>query len=326
MRDESRAAAVEAIRKTAAVLMRPEVLTIRVVGEDRLRFLNGMLSNDVEKLEVGRAHRAVKASSKGRVEGVLRVRRRPSEILLDVREISAGRVAGELVKYVVMDDVQLSDATAERQVLSIHGPRSRALLLELGVGEPPKEDLSFSEQGGRVLLRDDEFGVESYELHAPDAAELRARLVASGAVPVTFEDLNVIRVEAGRPLDGVDIDLDTIPLEARLDDAVDATKGCYIGQEVIARATHRGGVKHLLVGLVLDGGAPPPEGAELWPSEGDRSTGEVTSAVYSPTLGRMVGLGYVRVEHEAPGTPLDVRWAGGGTAAEVVALPHVREP
>lgn len=322
MNATDRGAAVSALRSAAGALVRPEVLTIRVTGADRVRFLNGMLSNDVAKLAPGEAQRAVKASSKGRVEGVLRVRRRAEEVLLDVREVSAARVAGELVKFVVMDDVTLHDASSERQVLSVHGPRAAEILTAAGFGAPPSRNLTFVEGEGLTVVRDDEYGIEGYELHVADAEAALERLAGAGAQRVTLADLDVVRIEAGRPLDGVDIGEDTIPLEARLYEAVDPSKGCYIGQEVIARATLRGGVKHRLVGLAFEG-TLPPAGAELFVEGGDRRTGEVTSSVTSPTLGRAIGLGYVHVDHEAPGTHLEARWADGSAKTEVVELPHV---
>lgn len=321
MSEQSRAAAVAALRDSAGVLVRPDVLTVRVSGSDRIRFLNGMLSNDVEKLGIGEGQRAVKASAKGRVEGVLRVRRCELDVLLDLREVSAGRVAGELVKFIVMDDVSISDASSERQVVSIHGPESRAVLAKVGFQAIPERNLSFT-TGDPTIIRDDEFGVEGYELHVGDAGRTLEALVAQGAVEVTFPDLDIVRVEAGRPLDGVDIDLDTIPMEARLEEAIDLDKGCFIGQEVIARATLRGGVKHRLVGLRF-GDRLPPAGAELWPEGAERAAGELTSSVFSPTLKRFIGLGYLHIDHEAPGTRLEARWAESSVGAEVVGLPHI---
>lgn len=319
--------AVSALREAAGAVLRTDLLTVRVVGADRIRFLNGMLSNDVSKLSVGEAQRAVKASAKGRVEGLVRVRCRETDVRLDVREPSAARVAGELLKFVVMDDVQLEDASGERQVLSVHGPHSRAVLARAGFESLPERNLTFTEEpSGSVLIRDDDWGVESYELHVADASAVLASLVEHGARAVAFEHLNVVRVEAGRPLDGVDIDVDTIPLEARLDEAIDLDKGCFIGQEVIARATHRGGVKHRLVGLSFPEGEAPA-GAELWPAGADasRAAGELTSSVFSPSLGRSIGLGYVRIEHEAPGTALEARWGDGQrTPAEVADVPLVK--
>ncbi|MEM7677361.1 MAG: glycine cleavage T C-terminal barrel domain-containing protein, partial [Myxococcota bacterium] len=120
--------------------------------------------------------------------------------------------------------------------------------------------------------------------------------------------------------DGVDIDVDTIPMEARLEPAIDFTKGCFVGQEVIARAHNLGGVKHKLVGLQFEGGVPVI-GAKLTAETDGKATGEVTSAVMSPTLERAIGLGYVRVAHETVGTALRVE--DSPVRAQVAGLPFV---
>lgn len=316
-------AGAAALRLGAGALARPDLLTVRVVGQDRVRFLNGMLTSDVAKLTPGRSQPSVKASAKGRVEGLLRVRMAESAVELDLLEVSAGRVAGELVKYVVMDDVQLSDASAEREVVSVWGPRAADVVGAAG-WPTPAEDGCFERTEAGMVVRDDGYGVPGFEVHAPVGSGALERLVAAGAAVVEEADVEVLRVEAGVLRDGVDVGPDTLPLEAGLDAAVDLAKGCYIGQEVIARATHRGGVRHRLVGFRFEGGLPAA-GAELWAEGGDRAVGEVTSAVHSPTVGQDVGLGYVRVEHREPGSRLRVGGEGGAVAV-VAALPHVPPP
>ena len=328
MTDDASAASVSAqvavMRDQAGVLARPEILSLRVRGEDRVRFLNGMLSNDVSRLHPGQAQMAVKASAKGRVEGVVRVRCETDALYIDLRETSAERVATELVKFVVMDDVELSDASSERVVLSIHGPEARAVLIRAGFEQVPDKNLEFQETSGGIVIRDDGLGLEGYELHVPGGEAALKTLSEAGAMVVSSEALNIVRIEAGKPIDGVDIDSDTIPLEARLDEAIDSAKGCYIGQEVIARATHRGGVKYHLVGLRFDAQLPAV-GAELWSPVmgGEKAKGEVTSVAHSPTLNAMIGLGYVHIDLETPGTRVEARWASERVGAEVVALPHV---
>lgn len=307
-------------RASAGVCRRAPGATIRAEGADRVRFLNGMLTNDVSKLEPGRGQWSVKASSKGKVEGLARVRCGAEDLLLDLVESSAGRVAEQLVRHVVMDDVRLSDGGEGRQMASIHGPDAPSLVSKLIEGPLPELEASFVEADGLVVIRDDRFGVPGFELHHPPARDVVAELVAAGATETSEDALEVLRVEAGLPKDGVDLDLDTIPLEARLDYAIDLKKGCYIGQETIARATHRGGVKHHLVGLRFPSGARPV-GAELW--NATKKVGEVTSAVVSETAGATIGLGYVHITAEAPGTALEARTGEESAPAEVVSLPHV---
>lgn len=313
---------VEAIRNGAAVMRRDDLYTIRIAGPDRERFLNGMITSDVSKLEPGHAQRAIKPNNRGRVEGLLRVRAEDDAYLIDVDEVSAQRVATELQKLIIMDDVTLTDATAERDVVGVYGKGARKLICEAGWAIPELADLAFFDVAGARIIRDDGVvGVEGYEiLTAPRKGDDAVKaLLVGGAIEVDQDELDIVRIEQGVVRDGVDVDDDTIPLEANLVDWISFTKGCYVGQEVIARAHNLGGVKHRLVGLLVDGDAVPPKDAKLL--VGDDGTGEVTSAVRSPTLGRVVALGYVHIKHEAPGTKLAVRWDGGATDATVSKLP-----
>lgn len=314
---------VQAIREGAAVTRRDDLLTIRIAGPDRERYLNGMITSDVSKLELGRAQRAVKPSNKGRVEGLLRVRAVEDAYLVDILETSAQRVVNELVKLIIMDDVTLADATGEREVVAVYGPKARQAICNAGWPIPELEDLQFVTIDGTTILRDDGvLGVEGYELFTPqrksdDAVKF---MILNDAMEVDEESLEVVRVEAGIPRDGVDIDDDTIPLEAGLVDWISFTKGCYVGQEVIARAHNLGGVKHRLVGLLIDGDVVPPKDARIVAGEND-DTGEITSAVESPTLGKVIALGYVHVKHEAPGTPVSIAWDGGEAKATIAPRP-----
>ena len=320
------AAEVAALRGTAGVLERPEVYTLVLTGADRVQFMNGMVTSDVAKLTPGQGQIAVKATSRGRVEGVLRVRMDDDALLVEVDEATAQAVADGLAKMIIMEDVALADGTPQRTVLSLVGPRAAEVLatVELPVPGPAH---SFLAAEGVTVVRDDGFGPSGFELHvAPDAATAwRARLADAGATPVSAAALDVVRIEFGRPRDGIDIDADTIPMEARLDAALDFEKGCFVGQEVIARAHNLGGVKHILVGLAFEGDTPPPIGSSLAAAADGKATGEVTSAVVSPTFGRPIGLGYVRVAHQEVGTQLTVSAGDDGAApvatAAVAPLP-----
>jgi folate-binding protein YgfZ len=140
-----------------------------------------------------------------------------------------------------------------------------------------------------------------------------------GIAPAGFEAFEALRIESRVPAYGVDVGPDTIALEAPLDAAISFGKGCYLGQEVIERVTARGHVNRKLVGLVIDGAVVPCAGDAI--IVGDKEIGRVTSAAWSWTLARPVALGYVRREHVAPETRVDVRAAGGALAATVSAPP-----
>ncbi len=316
---------VQAIRDGAAVLRRDDLYTLRVAGPDRERFLNGMITSDVSKLETGRMQRAIKPNNRGRVEGLLRVRAEDDVFLIDVLEASAQRVATELNKLIIMDDVTLSDATDTREIVAVYGAQARKVICEAGWAIPEMEDLSYFDVAGARILRDDGVvGVEGYEILAKprQGDDAVKALIVAGAIEVDEDSVDAVRIESGVPRDGVDIDDDTIPLEAGLVDWISFTKGCYVGQEVIARAHNLGGVKHRLVGLVVDGQGVPPKDAKIVVGEDD--TGEITSAVLSPTLGQVVALGYVHTKYEAPGTKVELAWSDKKAGATVAALPFSR--
>lgn len=312
---------VEAIRGGAAVVRRDDLYTLRIAGPDRERFLNGMITSDVSKLAAGRMQRAIKPNNRGRVEGLLRVRADGDAYLIDVLEASAQRVSNALGQLIVMDDVTLSDATDTREVVAVYGPDARQRIREAGWAVPELDDLGYADVDGVRILRDDRvIGVEGYELNTPprkgdDAVKM---LIVAGAIEVDEDSLDIVRVESGVARDGVDVDDDTIPLEANLVDWISFTKGCYVGQEVIARAYNLGGVKHRLVGLRIDGDDVPPKDAKI--RAGDADTGEVTSAVRSDTHG-VIALGYVHTKNEAPGTEVTVAWGDATARAEVAKLP-----
>ena len=233
---------VTALRQAAGFVRRAEIYTLVLRGVDRARFLNGMVTNDVERLEPGLGQLAVKASPRGRVEGVVRIRCAEDAFFIDVEEASAQAVADGLAKMIIMDDVTLSDGTDARTVIAVVGPEAEKVLTaaELAV---PKAQYASSTTNGVTVIRDDGFGPAGYELHVPpaEADAWSSKLSAGGAVEVSSDALDIVRVEHGRPRDGVDIDADTIPMEARLDAALDFEKGCFVGQEVIARAHNLGG-------------------------------------------------------------------------------------
>jgi folate-binding protein YgfZ len=179
-----------------------------------------------------------------------------------------------------------------------------------------------------IVARTDILGVRGHDLFVEraHAADLREALTAAGAVRADHEAAEAVRVESGRPLFGADMDEDTIPLEAGIEDrAISFTKGCYVGQEVIIRVMHRGGgrVARKLVGLTPDAAAPdalPPAGTVL--RAAGREVGRLTSVVRSPALGRAIALGYVARDLAQPGTKVDV--ASDGSAV-VTRLPFVKE-
>jgi folate-binding protein YgfZ len=234
---------------------------------------------------------------------------------------------------VISEDVILSDESAQWGLLSLQGPRAAELLaLVLGrdIPELPIYAHTLCQLAGHQVrfIRRSHTGEVGYQLLAPLGAlpELWQTLWQHHAAydlrPVGLETLEVLRIEAGLPVYGRDMTDETIPIEANLTDAVSYTKGCYIGQEVIARLESRGHVNRKLMGLLLSGNTLPESGASIISSA--REVGWVTSATYSPARQQNVALGYVRREVWAPGTRLEVQTHGITLSALVAELPFYK--
>lgn len=307
------------IRAGAGVLLRPDVHTLELTGPDRARFLNGMITNDVATLRAGGGMLAVKTSAKGKVEAVLVVRASEDALWIDVASSVAPKVLETLDRYIIADDCAIADVTSKREVISVLGPRGPAVVAAAGIGEVPAElaPYAYADLGEVRVVRDGRAGVSALQLHVP-AGTGEGWLARLDAPRVSEASLDVLRVEGGVPVDGRDVGEDTLPMEARLEPGISSTKGCYIGQEVIARATIQGHVNHRLVGLRFEGEATPEEGLPVHTGDG-KLLGELCSVVWSPTLGGLIALAYVRRTHEAPGTLVMV----GDRPAVVSDLPFV---
>lgn len=313
-RDEDRA-----LRTGAGLFDASARGVVRVTGPDRLSFLQGMLTQDVEGLAAGAVADAALLTPKGAMVADARVVRRTDDLLLLTEPGYGPVVLGTLERYLISEDAELSDATPEFGQLSVVGPDAEALAVRaLGLGPPTAAVLRPFDAGGATgwALPQGQL-LPGLDLLVPveGLATVFDRLLEAGATPVGFAALEVLRVERGTPRFGADMDEKTIPLEANLQRAIHYQKGCYIGQEVIARATFRGHVNRHLVGLRFAGPAPAPR-TELF--IGERRVGWVTSVVDSPRLGP-IGLGYAHRDVDAPGTELAL--AGGTTRATIESLP-----
>lgn len=300
---------------------------IAVSGGDARRWLDGMLSNDVTRISAegpARGCYATLLTTRGRIVADLHVLARPDGFWLEMAAFVVGDVIARLAKYIVADDVVLADRSADTARLAVEGPGSTALLEAAGgcaLSEVPAEGWAT----GRIadcevtLARFGWTGEEAWQLFVPASAgpAVGEALVAAGAGARSLDALEVLRIEAGVPRLGPELDEEVFPDEARLDAAISRSKGCYTGQEIVARLYSRGAVNHLLVALDFEGDTPPPAESSLFC--GDKRTGEVTSACLSPSLGA-IGLGYVRKEHADAGTVLRCVSEAGEVATTVAAL------
>jgi tRNA-modifying protein YgfZ len=305
-------------------------------GPDAKSFLAGQVTNDIEALQPGEGCYAAFLTHKGKMLGDMRVlavggdpHGAPSELLLDTERVALQALFDMIRRFKIGYDVELHKRTLECALLSLVGPASREVaaraaghdalpphdappsLDQLPVCEHAHTPARIAEREVR-LIATDKGGVDVL-CDASDLEAVSDALLAAGARPVSEVAAEIVRVERGRPRYGVDLDDTTIPQEAGLNDrAVSFTKGCYVGQETVARLHYKGKPNRHLRCLRLS--APTAPGEEL--RLGERSVGHLASSVLSPTLGP-IGLALVRREAE-PGTTVAV---GERDTAEVVELP-----
>ena len=302
-----------AVRAGAGLVDRSERGKLALTGGEAKRFLQGQVTQDVEALQPGTGAYAAFLTNKGKMLGDLRVLDTGEELLLDTERVALQALFNLVRRYSLGFDVELHRRTLERGLLSLVGPRARALLGDAaaGLGEQEHDNVAAELDGIPVLLVATWEGVDLL-VDAARTAALAVALEARGAVPVDEQVAETLRVEAGRPRYGVDLDEATIPQEAGLNErAVSFTKGCYVGQETVARLFYKGKPNRHLRGLRLS--EPVATGTEL--TLGDRAVGTVGSVARSPEHGP-IALALVRREAE-PGTTV----SAGAATAEVVELP-----
>lgn len=325
---------VEAARRSAAIFRLAGRAVLDVRGADRVPFLQGQLTNDVAALDAAGPNAgcyALALTREGRIVADLHVVARAESVWLETDAAIAGAAIERLAKYVVADDVAISDASASFARFGIEGPRAQALAAAAAgtaLALAPEQVATLRIGGAMVVVAAWSLGgAAAVQLFAPRAsadgvASALGRVARDfGAVEGDATALEILRVEAGLPRAGAEIGLDTLPAELHLvERAVSFTKGCFTGQEVVTRMHSRGRVGHQLVGIALGACAElPPVGASV-EAAGAR-VGEITSAVFSPSAGA-IALAIVRKGSETPGTEVAV----AGRTASVAALPFVPLP
>jgi len=283
------------LREAAAWIDRGARGKIRVRGEDRARLLHAMTTNHIEELTPGRGCYAFFLNAQGRILGDVNVLTLPDHFLLDTEPETKDMLYAHLDKYIIADDVTLEDATAELATLGIEGPKASGVLASLGA-PVPVEPYCHADWDARIVTRIDSTGAGGFTLFAPasEMQELARALERAGAAPAHPEAARTVRLEHGKPRYGDEITEANLPQETEQMHAIHFYKGCYLGQEIVERIRSRGHVNRLLVRLELDSAEPPAAGSSLF-REG-REVGEIGSAVFSPALGRVVALAYVRTE------------------------------
>src|SRR5688572_10816888 len=293
---DTSADAHRAMLESCALVDRSARGKLALTGGEAKEFLHGQVSNDVEGLEPGTGCYAAFLTPKGKMLGDLRVLDTGEELLLDCERVSLQELFNMIRRFKLGRDVELHKRTLESGLLSLIGPRSRAV-----AGDLPAEEHAHraGELGGAtVRLIATDLGVDVL-CDAGDLEAVRAALLDAGAVQADEDAAEIRRVETGRPRYGIDLDDSVIPQEAGLNArAVSFTKGCYVGQETVARLHYRGKPNRHLRGLRLDGPVETGEPLLL----GEREVGRLGSVVESPALG-WIALALVRRAAE-PGAEL----------------------
>ena len=324
---------------TVAVMDRSQHGRLRVSGTKRLDLLNRLTTNDLRSLAPGQGARTCLLTDKGRLIDDLRLYARDQDLLLLTSPGNAVRVKETIEKLRFRDDVTLEDVTGATAMISLFGPQSARLLEAVTrahhLGDlPPHHAAELSIDGaGFLAARTADLGGLGFHLivageTAPAIwSALLSRGDPYGVSPMGEEAWEMLRIEAGLPRFGRELTEEHNPLEARLDEAISWTKGCYVGQEVVARLDSRQKVSKLLVGLMLEPGPLPEAGSPIHRQDAtgrEVEIGRLTSVAPSLDLRRVIGLGFVRNEHSAPGTPLVVVSPEDRVGAEVAELPFHR--
>jgi folate-binding protein YgfZ len=300
------------LREECGLLDRSSRGMLLASGPDAAEYLQGQLTNDVEGLAPGEGCYAALLDRKGHMQGDMRVLRlAPEEIWLDTEPEALAAVQRHLTMYKIGREVEIADATAEQAILSLIGPRSVEIAGTAALPEHANEARTVN--GIECITTGTAEGIDLIA-QVQDAERLREALLAAGAVEVSPAAAEVLRIEAGGPRFGAEMSNETMPAEAGIvERAVDFQKGCYIGQEPVARLHYKGRPNRHLRGLELSAPVEPGTALRL----GEKEVGRIGSACVSPARGP-IALAIVRREAE-PGAVL----AAGedGATARVVDLP-----
>ena len=318
------ALAHRAAREGAALFERSGSTLVEVTGTERLAYLNGLATNKLVDMEPGHAARSfLLVPTKGRVLADFMACETGVATWLECQGGSAATVLELLAKYYFGQDVTFTDRSAEWRVLALVGPDAGRILTGVAQDIPPAEERTHEENriGDATVraLKWSDAGPPGWHLWVPAEAIDTARqaILEAGAVPGSDAAWTLLQIESGVAAFGRELGEDVIPLEAPTEDAIDHAKGCYPGQEVIARLHVRGRPARHLKGLRFEGAEPPPPGAIL-DAVDKPGVAVVTASAVSPELGA-VALAYVHRDYCAPGT----RLTSGAHSAEVAELPLI---
>lgn len=303
---------------------------IKVHGGEAVQFLNGLVTNNVKTLEVGRGMRAAMLTGHGKVRALCRVLNLGGAFLVITDPQTHEKVFKYLFPFSYAGDFKVEDVSEECRTISVQGPKSHLVMKEICFEPLPalsKYDwFQTLVAGHRALVtRASHTGEEGFDILVPASSlkDVWDFVLLKGAFhsisPFGVEALELLRLEAGIPVYGQDVDETNMMLETGLEDAVSFTKGCYTGQEAVAMATYRGHVSKKLAGLDVSGQLVPRRGDVV--KKDGKEIGFVTSAIQSPSLSSVIALAYVKHGFFEPGNKVEVHVEGQNVSAVFTRIP-----
>lgn len=288
---------------------------IRVSGEDRARLLHAMCSQNIEEMKPGGGGYAFFLNAQGRILADANIFCFEDHFLLDTELETARKLFEHVDRYIIADDVVLTDETESIATLSIEGPEAERALRELGV-TPPQDDYATVPWEDRVVAKVSSTGAPGFFIFLPASAKGDFLTTLAGLPQADAAEARVVRIENGRPRYGEEITERYLVQETGQMRGVHLNKGCYLGQEIVERVRSRGQVHRVLRRLEMDTAELPAAGTKL--SSGGAGVGtehaaEIASSAFSPALGKAIALAYVRAPFAEPGTIIDT----GGFKARV---------
>jgi aminomethyltransferase len=314
-----------------------------VSGTEAVQFLNGLITNDMKTLAENTWMPAAFPNVQGRLIASVRVVRLQDEgadknvcpaFLIDTEPATHAPVLKTIERFTLAGDFRVSDITGQTEQLSVQGKSSVNVIRKvlgddaanLDANQAGKVTWQKGEATGNVtVFRSTHTAEDGFDLivNSDQAGSLWDALRNAGARPAGYDALEILRIEAGLPGYGVDMDDTNVVSETTLDDAISFTKGCYVGQEIIARIKYRGHVAKKLTGLAFEQAVRVEAGAVI-KSEDGKEIGRITSKTYSPHLGRTIALGYLKYDYLAPGTAVKINNGEEELTAQVTELPFVQ--
>jgi aminomethyltransferase len=311
-----------ALRSTCGVYELPQRVKIRLTGSDRVRWLNGMVTNNIRDLGQNHGVFAFLLNPQGHILGDLVAFHRRESLLVESDRAQLTKILATFDHYIIMDDVEVADVSESLATIGLAGPNSAAVLAAAGMQLASMQPLEVADITWRdvsiSVVRGEFDDLPSFEIWvAPDhATKLREALQIAGAAVVGQDSLELYRIALGVPLYGKDIRERDLPQETEQPRALNFSKGCYVGQEIVERIRSRGNVHRKFTGFKIDGASPAVGTKIQWQG---KEVGELTSSavIPGPTGEQSVALGYLRRELAGPGKDLEI----GGSRVTVCELP-----